>query len=471
MKQLSKKILLFVIFITCLFINANYTCAETTLNCSTTLKKGTTGTAVKQLQTELNKVMNCGLTVDGTFGTKTRTCVITFQKKNSLTKDGIVGPKTCKKLNEIYTKEASNTTAEDTEKEITDLICSTSNTLKRGKNNNKVQVEYLQKKLNETMECRLPVTGIYGKNTEKCVKKFQKEINLKDTGIVGPNTCKKLNEIYPKIVTNKNNPAFEKQGNEKTLNCHNTLEQGDTGDNVKILQTELNKVTSCKLKVDGDYGTKTKTCVKKFQKSQKLTADGVVGASTCNNLNTNFFKSNTYVISRFTSIRKSASNSSEEVAFTPYGIVFKVYETVGKWYKIKYNNQYHYIKKSEVDTTGIIVDLSEQSLKFYEDGKLKMDFIVITGNKSTHNTRTGKFTIEYKEKGRMLRGTSYVDYWMKFDKGNGFHDADGWRSDTEFYDANRYNGNGSHGCVNMLDANAKALYEAADLGTLVIVKK
>ena len=470
MKQLKKIILTLAIVMTCTFTTTNTTNAEETLNCSTTLKNGSNGTQVKLLQTELNKIMSCGLTVDGNFGAKTQTCVTNFQKQNSLTQDGIVGSKTCNKLNELYTKEITVNKEEEALKNATDLVCSSSNSLKIDGNNVKEQVKYLQTKLNEVLECRLSTNGTYGENTDSCVKKFQKEFNLKVDGVAGPKTCQKLNEVYPKIVANKDNPGFEKQGKENTLDVHNMLKQGATGDNVKLLQTELNKVTSCNLKVDGDFGAKTTTCVKNFQKAQNLSADGIVGASTSNKLNTSYLANNTYVISRFTSIRESASDTSKEVAYAKYGIVFKVYGTTGDWYKIKYNNKYHYVKASEVDTTGVIVDLSEQSLRYYENGKLKIDTIVITGNKSTYNTRTGKFVIEYKERGRYLRGTSYVDYWMRFDKGNGFHDADGWRSNSEFYDAKRYDGNGSHGCVNMMDADAKALYEATSLNTLVIVK-
>ena len=482
MKQLKKIILSLIIAMTYIIINISTAKAEEILNCSTTLKTGSNGAQVKLLQNELNKIMSCALTVDGKFGAKTKTCVLSFQNKYSLSQDGVIGSKTCNKLNELYTKQTTTDSQNDTLNTGTDLICSSSNSLKIGDKNNKQQIKYLQTKLNEVLECRLDTTGTFGSNTESCVKKFQKEFNLKEDGIAGPKTCQKLNEIYQKIVANKNNIAFEKQDKEETLNCHNILKQGTSSNNVKLLQTELNNLTSCNLKVDGEFGSKTTTCVKKFQKAQKLSTDGIVGANTCGKLNSSYLANNIYIISKFTSIRESASESAKEVAFAKYGIVFKVYETLGDWYKIKYDNNYHYVKASEVDTTGIIIDKSEQSLKYYENGKLKIDTIVITGNKSTHNTRTGKFYIAYKERGRYLNGTTYVDYWMRFDKGNGLHDANyhysnkigadvGWRSESEFYDANRYNGNGSHGCINMLNNDAKALYESAKLKTLVIVKE
>ena len=53
-----------------------------------TIKKGSKGAAVKQLQ-ELLKI-----TADGLFGNNTETAVKEFQRKNGLTIDGIVGAKT-----------------------------------------------------------------------------------------------------------------------------------------------------------------------------------------------------------------------------------------------------------------------------------------------------------------------------------------------------------------------------------------
>lgn len=54
-----------------------------------TIKKGSTGAAVKVLQSALG-----GLTIDGKYGAKTDEKVRAFQKKKGLTVDGIVGPKT-----------------------------------------------------------------------------------------------------------------------------------------------------------------------------------------------------------------------------------------------------------------------------------------------------------------------------------------------------------------------------------------
>lgn len=59
-----------------------------------TLRKGSTGDAVKELQGLLNQKIDAGLVVDGIFGTKTHTAITTYQLKNNLAMDGIVGSKT-----------------------------------------------------------------------------------------------------------------------------------------------------------------------------------------------------------------------------------------------------------------------------------------------------------------------------------------------------------------------------------------
>ena len=59
-----------------------------------TLRRGSTGKVVKDLQLYLNAKIGAGLEPDGVFGAKTEEAVKAFQKKHGLTADGVVGPKT-----------------------------------------------------------------------------------------------------------------------------------------------------------------------------------------------------------------------------------------------------------------------------------------------------------------------------------------------------------------------------------------
>lgn len=59
-----------------------------------------------------------------------------------------------------------------------------------------------------------------------------------------------------------------------------TLQSGSKGNSVEALQILLNGLGYNCGKVDGDFGSNTQKAVKNFQKANKLTQDGVVGANT-----------------------------------------------------------------------------------------------------------------------------------------------------------------------------------------------
>jgi len=63
------------------------------------------------------------------------------------------------------------------------------------------------------------------------------------------------------------------------------LQMGSTGQNVRIIQEQLNAVSNNypaipKLKVDGIFGNNTRNAVQTFQRIFQLAADGIVGFST-----------------------------------------------------------------------------------------------------------------------------------------------------------------------------------------------
>lgn len=63
-----------------------------------TLRRGSKGDEVEELQALLNAKFGYNLEVDGDYGSKTEAAVKDFQKKHGLTADGVVGPKTWAKL-------------------------------------------------------------------------------------------------------------------------------------------------------------------------------------------------------------------------------------------------------------------------------------------------------------------------------------------------------------------------------------
>lgn len=63
-----------------------------------TYRQGSTGAEVRTIQDKLKRWGYYDGNVDGIFGSGTRKAVVSFQKKNGLTPDGIVGPNTLRAL-------------------------------------------------------------------------------------------------------------------------------------------------------------------------------------------------------------------------------------------------------------------------------------------------------------------------------------------------------------------------------------
>ena len=253
-----KKNLLLILLITIyLLSNTKNVLAETTINCNNTLKSGAKGEQVKILQKELNEVMSCGLSADGSFGPATKTCVLSFQKKYTLSQDASVGPKTCTKLNDEYLK-VIDSKKEETTKEN---ILSGTTTLKRGSKGE--QVKLLQNMLNKTTRCNLESDSSFGLKTEWCVKKYQEEHGLSVDGKAGPATQKSLNKYYSTMDNDRKSIIITKVTN-NFLNVRDdattsSKDLGDvyTGEVYEILGTKTNSSGTNWYKIEyqkGKYG-------------------------------------------------------------------------------------------------------------------------------------------------------------------------------------------------------------------------
>jgi cytoskeletal protein RodZ len=82
-----------------------------TLAAGESLKEGSTGQEVKDVQQALTTLGYDPGAVDGNFGAKTKFAVGEFQRAHNLTDDGVVGPATAKAINDAVAAKASSGTS------------------------------------------------------------------------------------------------------------------------------------------------------------------------------------------------------------------------------------------------------------------------------------------------------------------------------------------------------------------------
>ena len=112
----------------------------------------------------------------------------------------------------------------------------------------------------------------------------------------------------------------------------------------------------------------------------------------------------------------------------------------------------------DIKDTYIEVDITNQKMTFYKDGKLIVSTDVVTGLPDGHPTITGLYYTYYKITDIWLDGPDYhvfVKYWVSITDLYGLHDAS-WRSN---FGGDYYLYAGSHGCVNTPEEAMKTIYD------------
>lgn len=121
--------------------------------------------------------------------------------------------------------------------------------------------------------------------------------------------------------------------------------------------------------------------------------------------------------------------------------------------------------------TYVLIDISDQNMQVYKNGKSILYTPVVTGNPNRGMaTPPGIFNIKSKMRNVVLRGPGYaspVKYWIPFNGSIGIHDSY-WQP---AYGGSRYLRYGSHGCVNTPLNKVSQLYNMVSVGTNVIVVK
>ena len=254
--------------LTCVFLSASLP----GLAASTTLRLGSRGTAVLQLQQALNALGYDTNGADGKFGKGTEQAVKAYQQANGLTADGKAGVKT---LAQLYSgSSVSGSTSGTASSEI--YTAKNPNTLQSGDSGSKVT--QLQNALKLLGFYTGGVDGKFGSGTKKAVMQFQRVNGLTVDGLAGTQTQKLLYSQVDSGVSGGSSSSGSSSSGSSGFT--RTLRKGYTGADVIAVQQKLKELGFYSGSVDGVYGTGSIAAVKKFQQQNGLTADGLVGSRT-----------------------------------------------------------------------------------------------------------------------------------------------------------------------------------------------
>ncbi len=241
------------------------------LAASTTLKLGSRGTAVLQLQQALIALGYDTKGADGKFGKGTEQAVKAYQQANGLTADGKAGVKTLAQLYAVNSGVSSGTSSGN-------YTATNPNTLQSGDSGSKVT--QLQNALKLLGFYTGGVDGKFGSGTRAAVIQFQRANGLTADGLAGTKTQQLLYSQVNSGISGDNSSSSSSSSSSSASGFTRTLRKGYTGTDVISVQQKLKDLGFYTGSVDGVYGTGSMAAVKAFQRQNGLTADGLVGSRT-----------------------------------------------------------------------------------------------------------------------------------------------------------------------------------------------
>lgn len=241
------------------------------LAASTTLKLGSRGTAVLQLQQALIALGYDTKGADGKFGKGTEQAVKAYQQANGLTADGKAGVKTLAQLYAVNSGVSSGTSSGN-------YTATNPNTLQSGDSGSKVT--QLQNALKLLGFYTGGVDGKFGSGTRAAVIQFQRTNGLTADGLAGTKTQQLLYSQVNSGISGDNSSSSSSSSSSSASGFTRTLRKGYTGTDVISVQQKLKDLGFYTGSVDGVYGTGSMAAVKAFQRQNGLTADGLVGSRT-----------------------------------------------------------------------------------------------------------------------------------------------------------------------------------------------
>ena len=302
----------------------------------TTLRYDMRSDAVLKLQQDLSKLGYYSGTISGHFGSKTEAAVMSFQKANGLSADGIAGSKTLAKIATALGNSSSSSSSSNSSSSNSSSS-SSSSLLKQGTKSEAVRT--LQQNLKTLGYYTGSVTGNFGPLTKEAVYSFQKANGLSADGVAGEKTLaaisSKLKGGSSSGSSNNSSSSSSSSSNSSSsstsslLNTSITLQQGTKNDEVLKLQNMLTSLGFYTGNKTGNFGEKTADAVIAYQKSKGLTADGIAGKKTLAAINADY--SGSSVI---------GNNNGNANAPTPSMANNVIYENFYNWRRNYANGEY-----------------------------------------------------------------------------------------------------------------------------------
>ncbi|WP_448265403.1 peptidoglycan-binding protein [Nostoc sp. DSM 114159] len=125
-----------------------------------------------------------------------------------------------------------------------------------------------------------PMTGKFASLTQNAVIKFQRANRISADGVVGVSTQRALQRACQSRISNRNIGGASRS----PVGQYPTLSQGKTGAAVTRLQQRLRQLGYFNTNPTGNFGRITKDAVIAFQRSYRITANGIVNRQTWNAL-------------------------------------------------------------------------------------------------------------------------------------------------------------------------------------------
>ena len=152
------------------------------------------------------------------------------------------------------------------------------------------------------------------------------------------------------------------------------------------------------------------------------------------------------------------------------------------------NMMKHYNVYGPSSGAVLVVSLIEQTLRYYNNGKLIRSFLIVTGQ-YLRPSPPGFWSIILRQHPTQFKSTeppgsafwyppTPIQYAMEYHAGGYFFHDSWWRADygpgmnfphSDSSGTTAFNGNGSHGCINMNPNDVQWLYPQIGWGTPVIV--